>query len=185
MTPKLATDPYYRKLEKLLIQTAEEGLFAAIVNAPFHNPVRATDIDLGIVVFLLVNLATGTIDRIALSDTEQARGAVNMSEKPFHHIKIPVGYHGNIIANTIDTGRPHHTADWQYLFAPDLSPQAARFNQAGAGIECSYVYPLKARDGGALIFSFFQPLHHIGEPHKAFMKAYCALVTDRLRRLQI
>jgi len=173
---------YFAALESLFLDaTDEHDLFETIVNAPFHNPIFSTSIDLGVVVLLLVNKKTKTIDRIALSNTPQAHGAVKMSEKPFSAIKIPVGYKGNIIAESIDTGTSHHTSDWQYLFMPALSMQAARFNQAGAGIECSYVYPLVgARDGGALIFSYYQPRANIKTRHRNFMQFYSQLVAHKI-----
>jgi len=159
---------------------SDARLFEAIVNAPFHDKIRATEMDLGIVVLLLVNRAAGTIDRIALSDTEQAAGAVKMSEKPFKEIRIPVGYKDNLIAEAIETGRPQYVSDWKFLFAPALGSHAARFNQAGGGIEFSAVYPLKARGGGALIFSFYQIHANIGAEQYSLMEQYAALVDKYL-----
>lgn len=174
---------YFNELQRLLRETNASDVHELTVNAPFTSPVHATSLDLGIVVLLLVNQSAGTIDRIALSDTPQAHGAVKMSEKPFKSIKIPVGYKGNIIAEAIASNKPHHTTDWQYLFIPAMHPQAARFNQAGAGIECSYVYPLTGtKDGGALIFSFYQPASNIGPRHKSFMAFYSQLVIDTLTK---
>src|SRR5207253_8708356 len=68
--------------------------------------------------------------------TPAADGAVKMSEKPFADIKIPLAHKRNIIAKAIASGEPQMTADWELLFVPALSAQAARYNQAGAGIEC-------------------------------------------------
>ncbi len=177
----MASTVYIRNLQQLLQKaTTDAELFAAIVDAPFHDKVQATRFDLGIIVLLLVNKSTGLIDRVALSNTEQAEGAVKMSEKPFQEIKIPIGYVGNSIALAIQTGQPQFIADWKYLFMPALSPKAARFNQAGAGIEFSAIYPLKARDGGALIFSYYQVGGNVGDSHKQFMQTYADMVTERL-----
>lgn len=174
--------PFFDSLQEQLNQAASERqLFEAIVNAPFRHPVQTTLLDLGIIVLLLVNRAKLTIDRIALSDTEHAEGAVKMSEKPFRSIKIPLGHTANIIAKAIATGRPTSTADWPDLFVPVLSPQAARFNQSGAGIECSFVFPFTARDSGALIFSYYQPRQNIGPLQQKFMHAYTDMVDKRLR----
>lgn len=173
---------FFRSLQKELSSAqTDQALLEAIVNAPFRHRVEVTKLDLGIIVLLLVDPKTKLIDRVALSDTEQAAGAVKMSEKPFHDIKIPLGYESNLIARVIKTGKPQSTTDWKYLFVPDLSPRAARFNQAGAGIECSYVYPLTARSGGALIFSYYQACANIGETHQSFMERYIRLVNDRLK----
>lgn len=175
--------PYYRKLRGILQEApSRDHLLDAIVNAPFHELRRATHLDLGILVFLEVNKAEHTVDRIALSNTEAAQGAVKMSEIPFNDIKIPLGHKTNAIALAITTGEAQVVSDWKYLFAPTLSAQAARFNQAGAGIECSYIYAVDdGRDGAALIFSFFQPQANIGPEHTAFMDAYTGMVSDALR----
>jgi hypothetical protein len=172
---------YFKQIKKLLeAAKSDNALFEVIVNAPFTDRVKVTNIDLGIIVLLLVNTKSQTINRIALSNTELAKGAVKMSAKPFKAIKIPVGYRDNIVAEAIRTNKPRTTGDWQYLFVPALTASQARLNQSGAGIECSLVYPLAARDGGALIFSFFQPPHNISEKHRTFADMYTELVDTAL-----
>jgi len=174
-------DVYYTEIQKLLlVPQNEEQLFKSIVNAPFHDTKNVTLLSLGIVVFLLVNKATQVIDRVALSDTELAKGAVSMSVKPFSSIKIPLNYYENSIAESIRSGKVQITDDWKYLFIPALTPQEAHFNQAGAGIGCSAVYPLKARDGGALIFSYYLLPEDLTAEHHAFMKAYAKMVERAL-----
>src|SRR5690606_2920789 len=103
-----------------------------------------------------------------------------MSTKPFNAIKIPITHPQNIIAQAIETGQHQITNNWTFLFAPALTSQEARFNQAGAGVECSCVYPLDTPDGGALIFSFYQPLEQIGKQHHNCMKSYTKLVSKLL-----
>jgi hypothetical protein len=176
----MVDDGYIKKLATVLDSATDSKLFETIVNAPFRDKIESTELDLGIIVLLLVEPKSKTIRRIALSNTAQARGAVKMSEKPFEEIVIPLNHDGNKIAAAILTGEPQQVTDWKYLFTPDLSPRAARFNQAGAGIECSWVYPLTAHDGGALIFSFYQDIANISPKHSAFMKAYTQLADDRL-----
>jgi hypothetical protein len=158
----------------------DQELFETIVNAPFDDKTTATLMGLGIVVFLLVNKKTAYIDRVALSRTEPAQGAVEMSPKPFKAIKIPADYADNILVKAIKSGKPQSTSDWQYLFIPDLTPAQARFNQAGAGIACSAVYPVKARDGGALIFSYYLYPEQITKQHHKLMTAYADLVSQAL-----
>lgn len=181
MPPPHAEQEYLENTSKILnAAKSDHELFETIVNAPFHDPTHTTLLGLGIVVLLLVNPRTQTIDRIALSKTGPARGAVRMSAKPFKDIRIPLDHEGNVINRVIKTGQYEYTSDWQYLFAPELSPQEARFNQAGAGIECSFVYPLGARDGGALIYSYYEPSEKIQQSQKSFMTAYSRAVTDAL-----
>ncbi len=156
------------------------AFYQAIVNAPFSNPLPAVLIFLGIVVLLQVDKKAGTINRIALSQTEQAKLTTNVSAKPFHEIKIPLGYRENIIADAIISGQPQDTIDWKFLFNPDLPADQARINQANAGIAYSAVYPLTSRDGGALIFSYYQYQQDIGALQTDFMQRYSELVDKTL-----
>lgn len=167
--------------QQLMAGKNDRELFNTIVNAPFQYKVETAFLFLGIIVLLLVNKETGTIDRIALSDTELAKNTTQVSVVPFREIKINVDHPENIVAQAIQTGEPRDTTDWKYLFVPALKPEQARINQASAGIAYSAVYPLKARDGGALIFSYFQYQQQIGEDQRDFMHAYTELVTGALK----
>ena len=171
------------KLKKLLNAPAKDDkqLFRHIVDTPFEFKVDAAFLFLGITVLLFANNETGMIDRVALSNTELARNTTEVSYIPFEEIKIPLDYHdGNIIAKAIQSGQPQDTTDWKFLFAPAMTPEHARINQASAGIAYSAVYPFKARGGGAMIFSYYQYASEIGEPQHRFMKNYIALVDKRL-----
>ena len=173
---------YFNKIKKLLHSAKNDTeLYRAIVNAPFHNKLRAVQLDLGIVVLLLVNEQTKMIDRIALSDTELAAGAISVSAKPFHSIKIPLSSKTNIIADAIRSNDFRQTGDWKYLFTPALTAEEARFNQAGAAIGCSVVSPLiDTSKKGALIFSFFQHPENISVAHYNFIAQYSSAVAQAL-----
>lgn len=158
----------------------ESQFYKLIVNSPFKRKDKVVLLGLGAMVFLLVNKKDGTLDRIALSDTEPAQGAVEYSVKPFHEIRIPLDADENILIKAIKTGKPQQTDDWQHMFVPELTPEEARFNQAGAGIGCSCVYPIKVGDGGALIYSYFIPLTDINSSHHDFMSRYASFVESLL-----
>jgi hypothetical protein len=176
-------DAYLTKLKELLSSArSDEKLFRTIVDGPFSDRQRSTLLGLGIVVLLMVNKQTKTIERVALSDTDLAKGTVRMSVVPFKEIKIPYNYRGNFIAEAIRSERYQQTSDWQYLFAPALTPEEARLNQAGGGIGCSYIYPLvNARHGGAIIFSYYLPLDKVENEHRQFMQKYANIVASILR----
>lgn len=173
---------YHTKLRKHLSDAkGDKELFEAIVNAPFHNKFQATNLDMGIIVLLLANKKSNTLDRISYSKTSPAIDAVKASPIPFHQIKIPMSDITNITSKAFRQKKPTQTSDWRYLFAPVLSPTAARFNQAESGMGCSVVYPfIKAREGGVLIFSFYQPLNVITNKHYEFMKEYTDLSSTLL-----
>lgn len=180
------SDDYFRELSaKLDNAKSLNRLYDIAVNAPFHDLHKTTLLGLGIVVLLLVNKKEGTIDRIALANTEMARGTEEMSSKPFKDIKIPVSYTQNFIAKAIKEQHYMITADWQYIFNPVLSPEEARFNQAGGAISCSVIYPLKkVGNGGAIIFSFYESISKIGKEHHNFMSRYATMVSKAIQRLQ-
>ncbi|HET9850293.1 MAG TPA: hypothetical protein VFP35_01575 [Candidatus Saccharimonadales bacterium] len=181
----LGGDDYYKQLEKVLAQPKSRHQWEElVVNAPFSNPKATALLGLGIVVLLLVNKKGRTIDRIAVANTEMTMGTFAMTAKPFREIKIPLGYHHNFIARAIKENHYMITSDWQYLFNPSLTPEQARFNQAGGGIACSVVYPLPhILDGGAMIFSYYEALGRISAGHHNFMTRYVSLVQKSFNRL--
>lgn len=171
----------YDLLEQTLAAAkTDQQLFQAIVDAPFEQRVEMAFMFLGIIVLLLVNPKTGMIDRVALSNTELAKSTTDVSVVPFEEIKIPLDTTGNIIARAIREGQPQDTTDWRFLFYPALTPEQARINQASAGIAYSAVCPFRARDGGALIFSYFQHDQGLSEAQTKFMSHYAALTNARL-----
>lgn len=166
-----------------------DALLQAIVDVPFTDKLHATELGLGIMVLLLVNEKEGTLDRIALSNTERAKDAQDISAKPFHEIRIPLDRDDNQLVTAINSHQPQFTDDWATMFVPELTPEEARFNQAGAGIACSALYPLvtfgQEKACGALIFSYFEPLSTIDDIHRAFMETYADTVAAKLVEAQI
>jgi hypothetical protein len=170
------------RLKKSLDAAPETDMYTAIVNGPFDHKVETAFLFLGIIVLTIANPKTGNIDRVALSATELAKNTTDVSLVPFDKIKIPVDHSENIIARAIQTGQPQDTTDWKYLFEPALTPEQARINQASGGIAYSAVYPLAIPGGGALIFSYYQYSHDIGERQRDFMERYAKIVSDWLTK---
>jgi hypothetical protein len=175
-------DVYYALLRELLNGAKDDNaLFETIVNAPFSDRRHSALLGLGIIALLMVDKKTKTITRSAISDTDFARGAARMATQPFKRVGIPLNYKGNLIAEAVRSERYQQTSDWYYLFAPTTGAEEARLNQAGAGIACSFVYPLNyARSGGALVFSYYLPVDKIEREHREFMRTYSKMVTNSL-----
>ena len=172
----------YDKLKKALATPKDDlGLFRVIVNAPFDQKLESAFMFLGILVLLLVNKETGTIDRIAMSDNEMTENINKVSVVPFKKIKIPLNDKDNIIVRALATGIPQDTTDWRFIYSPVLNPAQAHINQASSGISYSAIYPLEVRDGGALIFSYYLVGGHVGNKQLEFMKKYTKLVTSVLK----
>lgn len=171
-------DDYFKELEKVLgaAKTMHQWQ-EAVVNGPFVNPRITASLGLGIVVLLKVDRKSNSIDRITLTDNHMTLGAFKMTPVPFKEIKVPLADPKNFIARAIREGHYTITSDWQYILGPALTPEQARFNQAGSGVACSVVYPLPhLGDGGAMIFSFYESLERIGKTHHSFMARYCTMV---------
>lgn len=175
-------DDDYKALQKLLADSPSTSkLYQAIVNEPFKYKIESALLLLGIIVLLVVNKKTGTIDRVALSNTALAKGTLKVSVKRFEDIKIPINHPDNAIAKAIRTFKIQDVTDWNYLFVPALTPKQARLNQAGGGIGYSCVYPLLGlKDGGALIFSYYLFAGKIQAVQRNFMKKYSTLVSESL-----
>jgi hypothetical protein len=182
----VTSESYFKDLKSSLDSAkSEKELFEAIVNAPFSNRLLTTAMGLGFLSFVLVNKKSRTIDRISISKTDTAQGAIDITVKPFDKLIIPLGYKGNAVAEAIRSGRYQQTSDWSYLLTPTLEVEEARLNQAGAGIACSFVYPLiRARSGGAIIFQYFITLDKIEKAQKEFMFRYTKLVSSALNKLK-
>lgn len=175
--------PYHlpSQLRSLLLnKDSSDLLYRNVVNTPFTDQLLVTQLDLGIVVLLLVNTHDQTIDRVALSDTLQAKGAVSVSAKPFHDIKIPLDAPHNALVQVIKNDTPQLIEDWSVLFTPVLTAEESRRNQRAASIDCSLICPLHFAKGGALIFSFFQPEKYLTENHISFAQEYTKLVENYL-----
>jgi hypothetical protein len=184
--PTAADDDYYDKASKIFAEVTNLAkLYDKVVDLPFEDKARVTMLSMGHMIFCLVNKKNQTIDRVALSNTDSAKGAVNFSVLPFKAIKIPLSNRDNYIGIAIRTKKVMATSDWYYTFTPVLTADQARMNQAGGAIGCSVIYPLLGvGDGAALVFSFYEPLNRIGEMQHHFMEKYSKVVAAELRKRQ-
>lgn len=182
--PKNISQFLTQSVQQLAKPADAQHLYKAIVNAPFKDKLATTILGVGIIVLLIKNQASGTLDRIALSQTEQAEGAVSISVKPFTEIRIPLSAHDNALIQAMHSQEHRILTDWKYLFIPALTAQEARLNQAGAGIDCSVVYPLNDyENGGAMIFSYYEPMSRLTNVHHDFMRTYSTACAKALQAL--
>jgi len=148
----------------------DSDLFKTIVNYPFKYRLEVTNLSLGIIVLLLVNKNEERVDRICMTDNDLAQAAKRMSPESFSNIKLPMGDKTNIIVKAIKSKKPISTMNWTYLVTPALPSDIALLNQAAAGIGHSVVFPFTARDGGALMYHFYED--EISQFQFKFMEDY-------------
>ena len=150
----------------------------AIADALFQTDI-AIDFEIGAVVLTRLNVADNMIDRVALSRTPPAVGAVRASTKQFESIRIPADAKENALARCIAGGKSEIVTDWYELFTPALSAQEARDNQAGAGVMCSVVNSYAGKESsGALIFSLLCGAEEVGSEHLAVFNEFANLVGE-------
>src|SRR4051812_5244626 len=107
---RAVNEAYLSELNSALERASSKvELFEAIVNSPFANRQVSTSLGLGFLSFVLVNKKTRTINRISISNTDTAQGAIDITIKPFHELIIPLNYKGNCVAEAIRSGRYQQT----------------------------------------------------------------------------
>jgi hypothetical protein len=181
------SDDYFIELKDILNrQKSRRQLYQSIVDAPFQgkNKFNSTLLGLGFLAFLQVNESSRTLDRITISDTPSALGAINMTMKAFNDMKVPLNHKGNIILTAIRTGAHQQTTNWHYLTDPAVTEVESRMNQAAAGMASSVVYPImETKPKGAIIFQYFINMDEITSAHHNFMFRYIKIVSSALNSI--
>jgi len=147
-TSKKTIDSLWR-LQKIILDTPDfEVVVAHVVNAIL---VELGYLELGyrILVLTLVDPEHQTLKRIALSETNEAKKALQASPIPFEHIEIPLSATDNLLIRTLTEKKAYTTHSWPDIFRPVLTDEAALGNQNAAGIKTSLLYPLLAMDQAA------------------------------------
>jgi hypothetical protein len=167
-------ETYYRRLHELLSKPrTAHALFEMVVLAPFHQKIVSAYLGLGVVILLLVDEPHDTINSVAVSKTDAAKDTA---------VHLPLGHHRNAIVKAVVERAPQQITDWSLAFAPELTTQEARMNQAETGTECSVIFPIirNNRVRGALLFGYLEPPEQIGTNQYDFMTRYSQLVADHL-----
>ena len=166
----------HTSIERTVQSTPLSRLPQVLVDAPFATE-HVIDYEIAAIVLTVENSTDQTIDRIALSQTPSAAGAVKASAVPFKKIRIPLQCTENALVASVSQDITIVTSDWYNLFRPTLSARQARDNQAGAGVQCSVVVPFTGKTmRGALIFSLLCTEAELTAQHRAFFSDYATFV---------
>ena len=156
-------------------QTKSELLFLS-VNAPLSDKKLISMLDIGMIELFIKD--ENILSSIAVSDTQSVREASKVRAGRTKSLKIPMRYTENSVVESIVKNRPQTIDDWSCLYSPILSSEASRLKQTASSIECSIIVPLKIDSGGAMVFSFIQPLSNITKAHKEFTCKYSQIVSE-------
>lgn len=131
-----------------------------------------------IVVLTLLDERTQTLHRISISQTEEARKALEITPVPFSEINIPLSAEKNILVKSIFEKVPFTTHDWVDILYPSYTPEDAKRVQQAIGIKTSMIYPIMSRDKaiGALIFSMVKDESEVSESERDLIRNFTDVV---------
>lgn len=131
-----------------------------------------------IVVLALVNKEKGLLERIAISQTEEAKKALQITPVPFREINIPISAEQNICIKALKENKPYVTHDWIDILCPPYTPEDAQKVQAVIGIKTSMVYPVTYRNNseGILIFSMVKNESEVSDQERDLIQSFTDVV---------
>lgn len=166
------------RLEKIILRELDfNSVVEAVVNG-LLDELGYLDLGYKIIVLTLVNDDKKVLERVSLSQTDEAARALAASAVPFHDIEIPLSASNNLLIKTINQKRPHVTTYWPELFVPVLSDEEALRNQKAAGINTSLTYPVVVRGVviGVLIFSMTKKETEVSEEERDLLNGFTDIV---------
>ncbi|MCL4367090.1 GAF domain-containing sensor histidine kinase [Patescibacteria group bacterium] len=183
-------NPFYRRISDKSTTHALSRLQKVVLNTlDFHQVVETSVnsvltelgyLKLGyrIVVLALVNEENETLDRIAISQTDEARKALMVSPVPFKDIIIPLIDTNNLLIKSLQTRTVYSTNDWYQILRPTYKPEDATRVQKAVGIKTSMIYPVvtQGKSIGVIIFSMIKDYRDVSEEEKDVLSGFTDLV---------
>lgn len=166
------------RLQKILLDTLDyDQVVFRVVNTILFD-LGFIDLGYRIIVLTLLNKKKGVLERVALSQTDEAFQALKASAVPFHEIKIPLRANDNLLIKTLKAKKNHITHNWPEIFSPVLTSEQALTNQKAAGIKTSLLFPITVRDEaiGVIIFSMVKSEKDVTQEEKKLIQGFCEIV---------
>jgi len=166
------------KLEKIILDTLDFHEVVQKICDSVLTELGYLNLGYRIIVLTLVNKKKGVLERISLSQTPEAKKALEASVIPFHKIEIPLDASENLLIQTLKQKQPHVTHSWPEIFTPVLTPEQALKNQTAAGIKTSMLFPVivKDRSIGVLIFSMVKDEKDVSPEEEDLIKGFTDVV---------
>lgn len=150
------------KLQKVILNTLDFEHVTQTICDALLKELGYSSFGYKIVVLSLINENKSTLERVAVSQTAEAKHALSLLPLPFTEIEIPLSDDNNVLIKTIKSGSPQITHNWYDLMRPAISRTDAESMQKKVGIMTSFVYPIKVSEKtiGAMIFSLSKDLRN-------------------------
>lgn len=166
------------RLQKIILNTLNfNEVVEKIVNG-LLTELGYLDLGYRIIVLTLFDKDKNVLKRISLSQTDEARKALEASAVPFHEIEIPLSAKDNLLIRAFTEQKPFVTEYWPEIFTPVLTPDEAITNQKAAGIKTSLIYPVMVKGSpiGVLIFSMNKANSEASDEEKNLIGGFTDIV---------
>jgi GAF domain-containing protein len=155
-------------LEKLILSTLEyDELIRKIVDGMLYE-LGYLKLGYKIVVLSLVNTANSTLDRVAISQTEEAKRALQLTPVPFKKIIIPLNHSENLLTKVAQTRKYDTSSKMFDVLTPVMTVDESNSLQQNLGITSIIAFPLISQDKvvGVLSFSLGKQTHEVSTEEK-------------------
>lgn len=166
------------RLEKVILDSLDFKEVVQRVVDSVLSELGYLKLDYRIIVLALIDDKEKVVKRISISQTEDAKKAVEISPIPFKDIDIPLSDVNNFCVKAILENKPFFTHDWIDILGPTYSADDARQVQHAVGIKTSMVYPITYRglSRGVMIFSLSKDEKEVSEEEKDLIRSYTDVV---------
>lgn len=166
------------KLQKLILNTLNFGHVSQTVCDALLKELGYSKFGYKIVVLSLIHEKRKILERVAVSQTEEAKYALSLLPIPFTEIEIPLSDKNNVMIQTIRTSTPHITHSWYDVMRPAINQVDAESMQKKVGIKTSLLYPIKVNEKtiGVMIFSLSKHLDNFESAEVKLLAGFVDIV---------
>lgn len=174
---KESLESLWRLVQVMLVNLEFEDVVGKVVNSVLGE-LGYLQLGYRIIVLGLINEQKGVVERVAISQTEEAKKAVALSPVPFKDIIIPLSEEENFCIKAMKTQQMLKTGDWYDFLRPVYTAEQAKALQQVIGIKTSLIYPLsfQGRSIGFLIFSIIKDDSEVKEDERDLLSGFTDLV---------
>lgn len=175
------------RLEKIILDTLDFNQVVQKVVDSVLTELGYLKLGYRIIVFALIDKEQSELKRISISQTEEARKALEITPVPFHEINIPFSAKNNLCIRAILEKRPFVTSYWPDILMPSYTSEEAIAVQKAIGIKTSMIYPVIVRDKpiGVLILSMAKKENEVSEEEKDLIRGFTDVVGLALQNAKL
>lgn len=175
------------RLEKIILDTLDfNEVTKKIVNS-ILSELGYLQLGYKIIVLSLMDENDNILKRVSISETDEARKALESSPIPFNEINIPLKEEKNLCIEAFNTQKPVITHSMVDVLCPPLKPEDVIPIQKAIGIKTTMVYPIlsKGKSLGTIIFSMSKTEDEISMQEKDLIAGFTDVVGLAVQNSQL